>query len=373
MSASVRDSAHSLQLDSINNSLPVLDALIQKGQPTFGIFAGVKRINYLDYHSYLISQKSLSTWRKDFKANQFAFIQIVQPPYRVCIALATIKVATTAFVYLFNEDTQEMEIGEALKPLKRDALFDGDHYQGQMAFDHPHLKLTMAFSPTQVNVTLDSTTITVTATLTRYQQPLAICTPVGRRGWTFTQKEPFQKVSGQLTIKPQSKFYSDSPEEVLEFNEHALANLDWTLGYMRHETNWFWSCINTYLPDGRQFLLNLSMGVTETGASENACWLDGQIHYLPPVMFSRGDSNQEDKSGTKAPWQVYHQNLGWSNVDIELNFTPLRVYKKTDNYGVIASIFEQWLGEYSGEIRLGKEVIILDKVLGLAEDHFAKW
>jgi hypothetical protein len=51
----------------------------------------------------------------------------------------------------------------------------------------------------------------------------------------------------------------------------------------------------------------------------------------------------------------------------------LHVYKKTDNYGVIASIFEQWLGEYSGEIRLGSTVIKLDKVLGLAEDHFAKW
>ena len=189
MTTSVSDSAQS---ESVNRDLPILDQLIQNGQPTFGVFAGVKQINYLDYHSHLISQKSLSTWRKDFKANQFAFIQIVQPPYRVCIALATIKVATTAFVYLFNEDTQEMEIGEALKPLKRDAVFDGDHYQGQMAFDHPHLRLTLDFSPTQVNVMLDSTTIKVTATLTRYQQPLAICTPAGRRGWTFTQKEPFK-------------------------------------------------------------------------------------------------------------------------------------------------------------------------------------
>ena len=58
-----------------------------------------------------------------------------------------------------------------------------------------------------------------------------------------------------------------------------MANLDWTLGYMRHETNWFWSCISSYLSDGRHFLLNLSMGVNETGVSENACWLDGQIFH----------------------------------------------------------------------------------------------
>ena len=151
---------------------------------------------------------------------------------------------------------------------------------------------------------------------------------------------------------------------------------------MRHKTNWFWSCINSYLPDGRHFALNLAMGVNETGVSENACWLDGQIYYLPPVMFVRDGLNlpangQDDTAktidNTRQPWRIYHQNLGWSNVDIDLTFTPITVYKKTDNFGVLASIFEQWLGFYSGEIRLKDDVIKIDKIMGLAEDHFAKW
>nr|WP_227671439.1 DUF2804 family protein [Psychrobacter sp. 72-O-c] len=163
------------------------------------------------------------------------------------------------------------------------------------------------------------------------------------------------------------------------FTDETIANLDWTLGYMRHETNWFWTCINSYLPDGRHFLLNLSMGVNETGMSENACWLDGQIFYLPPVLFSRNEINLQNKSNQSTdanrpqPWRIYHQNLGWSKVDIDLTFTPITVYEKTDNFGVIASIFEQWLGEYSGEIRIGDQVVKVDKVIGLAEDHFAKW
>ncbi|WP_250162269.1 DUF2804 family protein [Psychrobacter sp. WY6] len=109
---------------------------------------------------------------------------------------------------------------------------------------------------------------------------------------------------------------------------------------MRHKTNWFWSCINSYLPDGRHFVLNLAMGVNETGVSENACWLDGQIYYLPPVMFVRDGlnlpANEQDDTAktidnTRQPWRIYHQNLGWSNVDIDLTFTPITVYKKTDN------------------------------------------
>ena len=363
----------------------MLEQLIQNGQPHFGVFSQVKDINYLDYHSHLISQKSLPNWRKDLKVNQFCFIQIVHLPYRVCLALATIKLATSAFVYLYNDETNEMEVGEALQPLTHDTHLEGDCYQGQMVFIHKNLTLTLDFTPSQVKVALDSQFIALDAALQRQAQPLAACTPTGRRGWTFTQKEPLTKVIGHLSIKNNSKLNHENQVQQIVFNDSTIANLDWTLGYMRHETNWFWSCINSYLPDGRHFALNLAMGVNETGASENACWLDGQIVYLPPVMFIRDGlnlpSNKQDNAAKVVarldsmpqPWRIYHQNLGWSNVDIDLTFTPVTVYKKTDNFGIVASIFEQWLGFYSGEIRIKDEVIKLDKVMGLAEDHFAKW
>ena len=350
-------------------SLPIVNSLVQNGQATFGVFQQVTAINYLDYYSYLISQKSISQWRKDFKVNQFCFIQIIQPPYRLCLALATIKLASSAFVYLYNDETEQLEICEALQPLTHQASFQGDHYQGQMSFTHSKLRMTLDFSPSQVIVELDSQYLAIRATLERKAQPLAICTPTGRRGWTITQKEPFSIVSGQLIIKTNAKFNAETQTLRVDFTESTIANLDWTLGYMRHETNWFWSSINSYLPDGRHFLLNLSMGVNETGMSENACWLDGKITYLPPVLFARQDLDSLPQS----TWRIYHQNLGWSAIDIDLNFRPITVYKKVDNFGIVASIFEQWIGEYSGEILLGEEIIQLHNVIGLAEDHFAKW
>lgn len=392
-----------LSAQSRYQSLAIIDDLIQDGQPIFGVFAQVRHINYLDYYSHLISQKPISNWRKNLKANQFCFIQVIQPPYRICFALATIKLATTAFVYIYNQETAQLEICEALQPLTHSASFTGDHYQGQMTFTHPKLALTLNFNPSQIMVELDSKILALKATLERQVQPLAVCTPAGRRGWTFTQKEPLKSVLGHLLIKPSSQFNTQPQAITIDFTESTMANLDWTLGYMRHETNWFWTCINSYLPDGRHFLLNLSMGVNETGMGENACWLDGNIFYLPAVLFSRdkidsehrqqqsrvnsqGDAeSQESNEGIASssadlanlsdakPWRIYHQNLGWSNVDIDLTFTPITVYKKTDNFGMIASIFEQWLGEYSGEIRIGEQVIRLEKIVGLAEDHFAKW
>lgn len=353
-----------------------IEQLVQNGQPQFGVFSQVKQINYLDYRSPLISQKPLANWRKDLKANQFCFIQIVQAPYRICLALASIKIATSAFVYLYNEETDELEVCEALRPLMQHSEFTGDHHEGQMVFSHAKLQLTLDFADSHIKVTLDSQYLALTASLQRLHSPLAICTPTGRRGWTFTQKEPLTDIDGELVIKARSQLASTNQDVAIKLNRTGSANLDWTLGYMRHVTNWFWACINSTLSDGRRFMLNLSMGVNETGMSENACWLDGEIVYLPPVLFKRKDSGsltQHTEPASQEAWHIYHQNLGWSHIDIDLTFTPKKVYKKTDNYGVVASIFEQWLGEYSGEIRMGEEVIKLDKVIGLAEDHFAKW
>lgn len=388
-----------------------IDQLIVDGQPHFGVFALVERINYLDYHSHLISQKAVSQRRKQFKANQFAFVQIVQPPYRICMAIATIKLASTVFAYIYNEHTGEFEVVEALQPLTHNSEFSGDHRQGRMSLKQGKLSLVLQFSESGVQLDLVSKQFAVSAQLGRSDQPLAVCSPSGRRGWSFTQKEPLTVIRGTLTFFADSKHYpkladTDSDNKAdnrvdnklsgdkaqtglshsLPLKPHALVNLDWTLGFMRHETNWFWSCITTELPDGRTFMLNLSMGVNETGVSENACWIDGQIYYLPPVLFSR----QSDLTGGKQPkcgtnpdepracaWQVSHLNLGWSDVEIELSFTPISVYKKMDNYGVIASVFEQWIGTYCCHIKLsaaqGGHVVALDNVMGLAEDHFAKW
>ncbi|WP_019673330.1 DUF2804 domain-containing protein [Psychrobacter lutiphocae] len=398
-----------------SRSLADIEQLIVSGQPQFGVFSRVQRLNYLDYRSHLLSQKPVALWRKQLKINQFAFIQLQQPPYRICLALATIKLATTAFVYIYHQKTGEVERVDALQPLTRHSLFAGDHQQGRMQFEHSNLTMQLQFFPESLQLNLDCSLFTLSAEFQRSDQPLVVCSPSGRRGWHFTQKEPLQVSAGKLTFKAESKFFADKkadsalgnqlgnqleslPNNQIELDQQALANLDWTLGVMRHETNWFWACINSQLPDGCHFMLNLAMGVNETGVSENACWIDGNIYYLPPVLFIKPEavksesshfepeqSESEQYESQQAAWIIKNQDLGWSRVTIDLTFTPLSVYKKSDNYGLIASVFEQWLGYYSGQIQIdsgadkglgkdsGKQIVVLDSVLGLAEDHFAKW
>lgn len=334
--------------------------LIDNGQPQFGVFKSVQEINHLDYPSYLISQRPVSQWRKWLKANQFVFIQLIQPPYRICLAIGTIKWATTAFCYWFHDDDQSFEIIEALRPFTFYSHFNQSPYHDAIYFHTAKLSIDIKFFAEYLTINIKSKLLDLQGRIQRGTQPLAVCSPTGRYGWTFTQKEPLFMSDGKVTFKSPA-----STQTSISLN-NAIANLDWTLGIMRRITNWFWCSINTRLADGRHFLLNLAMGVNETGVSENACWLDGKIFYLPPVMFIRPTQNN-------GSWRVFHQDLGWSKVKIDLTFEPIKAYKKYDNFGMLASIFEQWIGRYSGTIRLDNQTICLSEIMGLAEDHLAKW
>ena len=137
------------------------------------------------------------------------------------MALATIKLATSAFVYSYNNETKQLEVCEALQPLMHHTQLEGDCYQGQMAFTHSNLTLTLDFTPSKIAVALDSKHITLDATLQRQAAPLAVCTPTGRRGWTFTQKEPLTALAGHLLIKAHSKFNTDAQAKQIHFSENA--------------------------------------------------------------------------------------------------------------------------------------------------------
>ena len=349
------------------NNLPLIANLVQNGQPKFGVFQSVGRLNYLDYHSFLLSQKAVPNWLKYLKVNQFAFIYINHPPYQIGIAIASIKLASTAFAYVYNQNTRHMDVVEAKNPFTINITLQGDHQTGRLAFHNKKISVTLDIEPNQLQLTVETKPFSLNATLQRNNQPLCVCVPTGRRGWTFTQKEPLDGVTGKLT-------FNQHHHSTLEFNQHTLAQLDYSLGYMRHVTNWFWACIHSPVHHNGQtmnFALNLASGVNETGICENACWLDGKIYHLPPVLFVRPEG--EDTQSSQSEWHITHQPLGWSTVTLDLTFTPLTPYARTENFGVVMNKFEQWVGVYAGVIEVAGQRIELVNIMGLAEDHVAKW
>ena len=78
-------------------------------------------------------------------------------------------------------------------------------------------------------------------------------------------------------------------------------------------------------------------------------------------MFNRDDIDR--------PWTITSQDGR-----INLTFTPINQRSEKLNLWVLKSNFRQFIGHFSGSIQDNDGSIHqLENVLGLTEDHFARW
>jgi len=104
-------------------------------------------------------------------------------------------------------------------------------------------------------------------------------------------------------------------------------------------------------------------GVNETGYCENVIWIDGERHLMPPVQFEFSRLHQE------ASWRITSQDKR-----IDLIFKPKNQRSEKKNFWLLKSNFRQFVGYFSGYLIDDNGIKHeLDEVMGLTEDHYAKW
>ncbi|MDF4305961.1 DUF2804 domain-containing protein, partial [Vibrio parahaemolyticus] len=142
----------------------------------------------------------------------------------------------------------------------------------------------------------------------------------------------------------------------------VAAGYDFSAGYMRRETSWRWASVNH--KDGDKSLgLNLAAGVNETGFCENVLWVDGERHLLNPVQF------QFSRQNPRTDWRITSQDGC-----VDLVFEPINQRSEKKNFWFLKSNFRQYIGHFSGFVVDGNgSKHELDGVVGLTEDHYAKW
>ncbi len=329
------------------------------GQPAFGTFAdGVHDINYLDYDLRSPMDRRLGPLAKRLKFNQFQFIGLLSPQLIVGIAIVDLKIASNAFVYLYDPNSGEFDEYSFIQPLARHTHIDTHPNDGEAVFRKGKQRLSIRATRVpgvrRVQVSLSKgVEIDVTIDESTSYQPLAICTRAGYQGWVFTQKSTALVCNGSVR-------WRDRSYDMQQIG--ALASVDWTAGYMRRETFWNWGSLSCRLSDGRRLGFNLAAGVNETGFSENALWLDGKRIKVDMVDF-RFDRYQKQHA-----WEL-HSNDG----QIRLHFEPAGQRQEKMNAIIAASNFTQHFGRYFGEIRLAHETIALHGEWGFTEDHYARW
>ena len=323
------------------------------GRPRFGHFSHpVTRLDTAQFAYYNLMDKPASALAKYLHYKQFQFISISHADWQIGVAIADIRYVASAFCYFYQRSTQQLDEISLLKPfslgvqMSRSPVAGTAHINGKqqisLTADGYNWHLALQGELLSGNISLHGGSDA---------QPLALCTPTGYNGWTYTQKHNALAITGALQYRGTALDVSA-----------ALGGYDFSAGYMRRETSWRWGSISASLPQGR-FGLNLANGVNETGTTENCLWLNGRQQLLPPVSI--GFNRQQPAQ----PWLFQS-----ADKHVCLRFTPQQCRRERLNLGILASNFRQYCGFFSGEILLKNgEKLILDQVPGLAEDHFARW
>lgn len=329
-------------------------SLIQaNGQPAFGLFNGaVAEFNLQRFVYQNLMDNKANALARYFHYKQFQFISVTGSNWLLAVAIADIRYANSGFAYLYRFDCNQASSKGLLLPGHLGCQMSSSASKGDARQQFGAYKVAIKTSPTQWRLSIDTHQLKADLIIEKAQQmPLALCTPTGYNGFTYTEKSNALMLSGSLELH-------GSQMDLTQ----ALAGYDFSAGFMRRHTSWRWASINAMVA-GEAFGLNMAAGVNETGLCENALWLNGHIQHLSPACFVF------DRKDNKKPWQVTSL-CG----EVQLEFTPLYCRQEKANIGLVASNFRQYVGLYRGAVKLTNgRTLQLDAIKGLAEDHYAKW
>ncbi|GAB1622326.1 DUF2804 domain-containing protein [Agarivorans albus] len=329
------------------------------GELSFGHFNGpVSQLGLENFVYTNVMDKPASFWAKHFHYKQFQFVSINCDEYILGFALADIRYLGSGFCYVFHIPSQTLQEHTWLKPcgmgygtqpspVNSLAYLKGKHsLQIQIVEGQWHIRANTPFLEAELTITPAN-----------QQQCMAMCGPTGYSGWTYTQKQNALPVAGHLLVNGKTQNLAT-----------ALGAYDFSAGYMRRETSWRWASFSARL-NQTCIGLNLAAGVNETGCNENALWIDGEKHLLDPVHFSFKRSLASETSKPHQPWHIYS-----ADGRVNLRFTPLNCRQERLNLWLLKSNFRQYMGHFSGTLVCQHgQTHQLQDVLGLTEDHFARW
>lgn len=328
-----------------------LKLINEHGRLQQGLFDGsVTDFNLPAFHLHSVLDKPASRLTQHFGYKQFQFVCVGGPDWLLAVAIADVRYVCSGFAYLYQQGKPVREFA-LLAPLGVGCLTSDSPQQGRASMGKGAKHWQIHNAASGWNLTLRAPGLQAELQLDfAGQKPLALAAPTGYNGWTYTEKNNALRVSGSLRLDGQSLDLSA-----------ARGGIDFSAGFMRRETSWRWSSINTLL-DGVPFGLNLAAGVNETGLCENALWYDGNIQHLSPARF-------EFDRGQATPWRI-STLCG----EVDLTFKADFCRQEKLQLGLLASNFRQYAGFYHGTLRLRDgRVLQLQHCLGLAEDHYAKW
>lgn len=275
------------------------------------------------------------------------------------VTVSNLDYAAVIFVYWLDFETKAFHEQTALVPL------------GSGVRMPETVTGTIAFHSRRLNVRMDDDGRTIELRVTSPNfggRPLAaefdVLRPEGHESinvvipWAedtfqFTSKQPALPATGVVQLG----------REQVDFN--GFACLDYGRGIWPFASTWNWAS-GSGVQQGRTLGLNLGGRWTDgTGMTENGFVVDG-------VATKIGDELdfEYDSTDFMRPWRIRTVN----SFAVDLEFVPVFERVARTDALVIRSEVHQLIGHFYGRIRTaGGETIAIERLVGWAEEHQARW
>ena len=335
-------------------------ALVEHGRIGFGTYtAPLADTNLIDAQPFALPlPRALRSLRlKEWQAFQFG-----NERWFFIVALFNAKVLALAQVKVYDREQQQKHVYERKLPgwalrAPRNLLDSSMHYQGggasvrfvnQLADDRITIELDL---PETANMPALSGAVTA---LAAGCEPEVVCIPfAGKRGM-YSHKGCLA-LEGALKLGEQQLRFSPA-DSFLLMDDHK--------GYYSWVMRWDWVTGGGFDQQGRRIGLNLTRNDSTDPAryNENCLWIDGRLHLLGPVTFTRRpDLNPE-------VWEI-RDEAGDVNVDFVIE---LDGHVKV-NALVVESRYRGPFGRLRGHVRgPAGERLELDGLFGMGEDFYLR-
>ncbi|MGE5415452.1 MAG: DUF2804 domain-containing protein [Acidobacteriota bacterium] len=252
---------------------------------------------------------------------------------------------------LYIEKTVELPFSRGLK--MPNSILDSMEYKNS--------SLQIAFTSQENNTHLHVMGAGIEANVMIHRPPghetLNAVIPWSDRLFHFTSKQNCLPAEGCIRVGTQQ--YKLDPKM-------CFASLDYARGIWPYRIGWNWATASGIASGGQVTGLNLGSKWTDgTGMTENAIVVDGRLHKISDdVLF------EYDLINIMKPWKI----RSVTSERVRLDFEP--VYSRIGKTSVIVLSTElyQVVGHFSGQLLTDDgQAIILDRVVGSAEEHKCKW
>lgn len=327
------------------------------GRPCFGLYSQpLTALNLEDFRPYGTKDiaSAAKRWILRYRIKRWEYLGLCTEDLIFGLAAIHLGYMCNLFAYLYERKTDRISEYNIITPGGRAARFRGNSLTGETGFESGKTRVHMISDLETIRIEGDlKGALSLNLSFQKVSQPLVCLTRVGLKGFNYTHKEAGIPVRGTISHKGVSR-------EIQE--EQSFGVRDYTLGYLARQTFWNWAAGGGRDGEGNRIGFNLVQGVNETGFTENAFWVNGNLHKADVVDFRYDDLD------LLQPW-IIASNDG----RVRLRFLPEGQRSANTNAGLLISRFHQPFGRFEGTLQKGEKVHTLQSVTGFTEEHYAKW